>query len=121
MALARVRLLATPEILSRMKAGDVDTATATLAPGRAATIVALGEARAVTPAEAGTRAPLGPVRVVEATVRVPVEASRGGWAYKGQPFKAGEPFNFETAHYLVRGEVSDVTASDRPALEPSRR
>ena len=106
---ARVRFLVTPEMLAAMKAGDADTSPNARAQGHAATIVALGAPRAVSASEAGARAPLGGgVRLVDATVRVPVERAAAGWTYKDQPFKTGAPFTFETLQYVVQGEVSDA-------------
>ena len=33
----------------------------------------------------------------------------GGWTYKQEPFKIGAPFTFETADYIVQGEVANIT------------
>jgi uncharacterized protein DUF4330 len=107
---ARVRLVATPEIAARMKAGDVDTSPRARALGHGAVIVSLGAPRAVPAAEAGPHPPIGGgARVIDAVMRVPLERTSTGWRYKDQPLRAGEPFSFETAQYTVSGEVSDVT------------
>jgi hypothetical protein len=106
---ARVRFLVTLEMLATMKVGDVDASPSARARGHAATIVALGAPRAVSASEAGARAPLGgDTRLVEATVRVPVEPAAVGWTYKNQPFKTGAAFTFETPRYVVQGEVRDA-------------
>jgi hypothetical protein len=107
---ARVRLVATPEIAARIKPGDMDTSAKARATGHAALIVSLGAPRAVSAAEAGPNPPIGGgARVIDAVVRVPIERAATGWRYKDRPLRAGEPFSFETAHYAVTGEVSDVT------------
>jgi hypothetical protein len=68
-------------------------------------------------ADAGPRAPLGgPLRVVDATLRVPVERSTGSWSYKDQPVKAGAPFTFETEAYVVSGSVIDMTPPAVPSV-----
>jgi hypothetical protein len=119
---ARVRLLATPEILTEMKVGDVDTSPNARAQGHAATIVSLGAARAASTSESTSRAPLGGAgRVVEATLRVPVEQAAAGWIYKDQPFKAGAPFTFETSRYIVQGEVGDVVLPPSPPKAPESK
>jgi hypothetical protein len=107
---ARVRFVATAEILAKMKVGDVDTSAKARALGHAAAIVSLGASRAVPAAEAGPHPPVGgSARVIDAVVRVPIEIVPAGWTYKDQPLRAGESFTFETAEYTVTGEVSDVT------------
>jgi hypothetical protein len=112
---ARIRFVVTPELLTVMMAGDVDSSPAARAQGHAATIEALGSARAVSASEAGPRAPLGgAVRIVDATVRVPLQRAPGGWTYKDQPFKTGVPFSFETSQYVVHGEVSDAMLASLP-------
>ncbi len=105
---ARARLLVTPEILGSMRAGDVDSSPDARAEGYGAKIVAIGADRPASAAEAASRGPLGGGRVVDVTLRVPIEQVVDGWTYKGQPFKTGAPFSFETAHYVVRGEIGDV-------------
>ena len=119
---ARVRLLVTPEMLTEMKAGDVDTSPNARAQGHAATIVSVGAARAVSASESAARAPLGGAgRVVDATVRVPVEQAAAGWTYKDQPFKTGAPFTFETSRYIVQGEVGDVVLPPSPPKAPESK
>jgi hypothetical protein len=119
---ARVRLLVTPEILTEMKVGDVDTSPNARAQGHAATIVSVGAVRAASASESAARAPLGGAgRVVEATLRVPVEQAAAGWIYKDQPFKAGAPFTFETPRYVVQGEVGDVVLPPSPPKAPESK
>ena len=104
-----VRFVVTPEQLSLMRVGDADSSPKAAAPEHAATIVAIGSSQPISAAEAGGRAPLGAgLRLVDATMRVPVEASESGWKYKDEPFKAGAPFTFETPTYLVHGDVASM-------------
>jgi hypothetical protein len=105
---ARARLLVTPEILASMKTGDVDSSPNARAEGYGAKIAAIGADRPASAGETASRGPLGGSRVVEVTLRVPIEQIVDGWTYKGQPFKTGAPFSFETAHYIVHGEISDA-------------
>jgi hypothetical protein len=119
---ARVRLVATAEILAKLKAGDTDTSPKALALGHAAVIVSLGAARAVSTADAGPHPPIGGgARVVDAVIRVPIERTSTGWRYKDRPLRAGEPFSFETAEYTVNGEVSDVTLPSVTAAVPGKQ
>jgi len=114
---ARVAFVVTERQLERMKAGDSDTGAKAFARLHQATIVSLGASRSVTMADAGPRAPLGgPLRVVDATLRVPVERSTGSWSYKDQPVKAGAPFTFETEAYVVSGSVIDMTPPAVPSV-----
>jgi Domain of unknown function (DUF4330) len=107
---AHVRFIVSPELLSRLKAGDSDNSANAAGRFRQATIAALGASHAITAAEAGPGAPLGGVlRIVDVTVRVPVDRVRNEWVYKDQPFKIGAPFTFETPEYVVHGEVVDMT------------
>jgi len=119
MATARVRFVSTPEVLAKLKVGDVDTNTAGLAAKYKATIVSVGASRSIPAAEAGVLLPVGGnAHVVEAVVRVPIEQSPGGPVYRERPLKAGESFQFETVLYSLRGGVIDVTLA--PA-DPSPR
>jgi hypothetical protein len=109
-AVARVRLVASAEVAARIKAGDVDSNAKVLSELHAATILAVNGVRAAPAADAGPEAPIGgSLRIVDATIRVPIESAPGGWVYKELPFKAGAPFSFETMPYVVHGEVADVT------------
>ena len=63
----------------------------------------------------------GGARVVDATVQVPLEPTGSGWTYKDQPFKTGAPFTFETARYIVQGEVSDAMLSSLSPKGPAGR
>jgi hypothetical protein len=120
MAAARVRFVSTPEVLAKLKAGDIDTSTAGLAAKYQATIVSVGVSRAIPGSEAGALLPPGGnAHVVEAVVRVPTESAPGGPVYKERPLKAGESFQFETALYSVHGGVIDVTM--QPAADPAPR
>lgn len=108
---ARVRFVASQELLALMKAGDRDNAAAAGGPSRQATISSIGASRAVSSAEAGLHAPIGGgARLSDVVLQVPVDGSRGEWTYKGDPLKVGAPFTFETPRYVVRGEVIGMTA-----------
>lgn len=120
-AQARVRLLVTPEILQAMKVGDVDSSRFARGEGYGARILAIGADRAVSASEAGPRGPLGGGgRVVEVTLRVPLEPVVEGWTYKGQPFKAGAPFTIETPRYIAHGEVGDASLPASVQKTPAR-
>lgn len=119
---SRVRLVVTPDQLALMKAGDADSSPKAAAPEHAATILAIGSSQPITALEAGARAPLGAgLRLVDATMRVPVEPSENGWKYKDEPFKAGAPFTFETPTYVLHGEVASMTPPTAPANAPPAR
>lgn len=117
---ARVRFLATPEVADKIKAGDADRSSKVLAGSHAATVLAVTGNRAASAAEAASRPLLGgSLRVVDVTMRVPIEDGAGGSLYKREPFKAGAPFSFETPQYMVNGEVTDVTwpAAAKPVAQ----
>lgn len=105
---ARVRFVASPEVIARVRGGDVDTSLKARAVGHGASIVSIGPARAAAGGEAGGQPPIGGGRVVDAVIRVPIELTQAGWVYKEQALKAGAPFVFETGAYTLRGEVIDV-------------
>jgi hypothetical protein len=105
---ARVRFVASPEVIARVRGGDVDVSLKARAAGHGATIVSIGPARTASSGEAGEQPPIGGARVVDVVVRVPIELAPAGWIYKEQTLKAGAPFVFETAAYTLRGEVVDV-------------
>jgi hypothetical protein len=106
---AHVRFVVMPEVQAKVKAGDVDRGAKLPARSYAATLVSIGGARPIAASEAGGLAPVGgPLRALDVRIRVPIEQVSGGWIYKGEPFKAGAPFTFETPEYIMRGQVSDV-------------
>jgi hypothetical protein len=118
---AHVRFVVSPELLARIKIGDRDSSPGAAGRFRQATIVALGVPRAISAAEAGRDAPIGGVlRVVDATVRVPLDRLRAEWAYKDAPFKIGAPFMFETPQYVVHGEIIDMTMPKDSPQDPQR-
>jgi hypothetical protein len=89
---------------------------------RQATLSALGTPRPIAAAEAGRDAPIGGVlRVVDATVRVPLDRRRAEWVYKDAPFKIGAPFMFETPQYVVHGEIVDMTVPKDSPPNPAQR
>jgi hypothetical protein len=117
---AHVRFVASPEVLARMRNGDVDASLKARAEGHSASLVSIGTPRTAAGAEAGAQPPIGGGRVVDVTVRVPIELTPGGWVYKEQLLKAGAAFTFETVAYVLKGEVIDVTlptAALQPAAE----
>jgi hypothetical protein len=117
---AHVRFVVSPELLARLKVGDRDSSPNAAGLFRQATIVSLGGSRPISAAEAGRDAPLGGIlRVVDATMRVPVDRSHSEWTYKDAPFKVGAPFMFETPQYVVRGEVVDMTVPKDSPNDPS--
>ena len=119
---AHVRFVVSPELLARMKIGDRDSSPAAAGRLRQATIAALGAPRAIAASEAGRDAPIGGVlRVVDATVRVPLDRAGADWTYKNAPFKVGAPFMFETAQYVAHGEIVDMTVPKDGAQSSAQR
>jgi hypothetical protein len=55
---------------------------------------------------------------IDASVSVPVVYSGYGWAYRGEPVRAGASLNFETPTYLMRGWILNVTFPDRAGSGP---
>jgi len=96
---AHVRFIVSPELLSRLKAGDSDNSPSAAGRFRQATIVALGSSHGITAAEAGPGAPLGGVlRIVDVTMRVPVDIrARNEWTYKDEPFKGRRTLHVRNA------------------------
>jgi hypothetical protein len=117
-ARARVRFVAAPEIVSRMKPGDLDADPRAGSSERAAAIESIGASRAAPSSELSPFAAAAGERAVDVVLRVPVEARRGVWTYKDQPLRAGDPFTFATATYSAKGEIADVTAPASPAAVP---
>jgi hypothetical protein len=95
-ASARVRVSAAPEVLKMVHAGDRDDS---LDP-RAALVVATRQTSATE---------------LDVTLRLGIDASSGGWAYRGQAIKAGAPFTLTTDRYVVRGTVLDLSTPDEAA------
>jgi hypothetical protein len=109
-ARARVSFVATPALVAKIKVGDTDSSAKTAARGYSARIVSIDGITAVAPLAPGRFARLaGDERVLSATLTVPIQQEIGGWTYRQRPFKIGAPFTFETAEYIVEGEVADVT------------
>jgi hypothetical protein len=118
-AQVRARFAVSPEAAANVKAGDVDADAKAASPSHAATIVSVGNAGPGTTAAPGHP---GGARVVELTLRVPLDQAGSEWTYKEQPVKIGAPFTFETARYLIQGEVIDVLRpSPAPASAPPNR
>ena len=97
-ARARVAFAVTPEILARIKVGQSDTSPRANARGYNARIASVDSVRTVAAQQ-----------ILTANLEVPVEPTVGGWNYKQEPFKIGAPFSFETAEYVVHGQIVDMT------------
>jgi len=109
-ARARVSFIATPAMVAKIKVGDTDSGSRAAARGYSARIVSIDGISAIQPGVLGRLARIeGNERVLNAMLTVPIQPEIGGWTYKRQPFKIGAPFTFETADYIVQGEVADVT------------
>jgi hypothetical protein len=91
-ATVRVLFSATPEIGGLVKAGDVDADE--LSSGSAV------RAKIVSANRTGSS--------IDATLAVPAIAGPLGWVYNNQPLKAGLPFRFETASYVINGQLIGV-------------
>jgi hypothetical protein len=98
----RVLFSATPEIVAMVKAGDVDADAVSYASAVRARVVS------VNPAGAGGA-------TVDAILTVPAAPGPAGWVYNNQALKAGLPFRFETAGYVITGQVVGLTPPS-PAL-----
>jgi hypothetical protein len=116
---AHVSFAASAEAAAQMKAGDLDAGLKVAAAGRGATIVAVRTLPGGS--SAGHSTASGPARIVDVTVRIPVERLDMGWAYKDVPVKVGAPFTFETGRYVVQGEVTAVTLPAAVATPAAQR
>jgi hypothetical protein len=95
---ARVRVAGEADVLSLMKAGDVDVSVARNPLAAGARVLAVGDLRNN-----------GPTSTREATLRVPVQAGVSGWRYAGDDFRTGSGISFTTLGYTVDGVVLRVT------------
>lgn len=93
---SRIRVVAVPELLDLIRAGDRDDCL----DERAATVVRVGSRRAVAGATE-----------MDVTLRLGVDQSAEGPRYRGRLFKAGAPFTLSTERYVVAGTV--LEAGDR--------
>ena len=103
-ATVQVRFIAGPEVVDRMKPGDLDV----LGPGAVAeadraVLMAVGPERQTVTARTKTEGLLGGsleldqrMLALTCTVRVPVVFTPSGWSYKERPVKVGAPFTFES-------------------------
>jgi hypothetical protein len=115
-ATVTVRFVMSPEVRSKIKAGDRDVSARAFPAGEMATIVSLadrGDASAALLRD-GVRQAVASNRIVavDAVVTVPVEDTPVGLIYKGAPVKIGKPFSFETAAYGVDGGVIDLVLAE---------
>ncbi len=99
----RVTFSAAPEVAALMKAGDVDVDAVAYSNAMRAKVVAINGTRGGT--------------AVDATLAVPAALGPTGWFYNNQPLKPGLPLRFETARYVMNGQV---TAMNAPAAGASR-
>jgi hypothetical protein len=115
MAEVRVRFVGASELLGRLKVGDVDTSTRVYSRAHAARIVSLDPIRAPSSAPPAFLVVLAPgeqAGLRDAVLRLPVERTANGWTYRNRGIKAGVAFAFETATYLVQGQVLGATFSE---------
>jgi hypothetical protein len=90
------------EIAHVVKAGDADVnAVAYATP---ATIVAVNSVQGGGGADS----------VLDATLRVPAVRGPAGWVYDNQAIKAGLPIRFETAGYVIQGQIIKVDIPPEP-------
>jgi hypothetical protein len=120
-ATVTVRFVMSPEVRSRIKAGDRDIGARAFPAGEMATLVSLadrGDASASLLRD-GIRQAVASNRIVavDAVVTVPVEDTPVGLMYKGAPVKIGKPFSFETATYGVDGGVIDLVLAEPAATK----
>jgi len=115
---ARVRFVGEPELIGLLKAGDVDGGAYAASAARHATLTRVGDVRPLAPgAQTGTSAVIAS-RMVDASVRIPVDRAGAEWRYMNRVVKVGAPFAFETATYVVRGEIVSLVT---PPPESSPR
>ena len=95
-AVATVRVLfsATPAVAAMMRAGDVDVDAVAYATALRAKVVTVNSI------SGGT---------ADATLAVPAALGSTGWIYNNQTLKAGLPLRFETASYVITGQVIGMT------------
>ena len=108
---ARVRFVGTSALLARMQNGDVDTSVRVYSRAHAARVMALEPVRSSNsslPVSLGLLAPGEQTSIRDAELRLPVERSANGWTYRNRPVKAGGVFVFETADYVMQGQVLSI-------------
>jgi hypothetical protein len=108
---ARVRFVGTAALLARMQNGDVDTSARVYSRAHAARVMALEPVRSSNsslPVSLGLLAPGEQTSIRDAVLRLPVEQSANGSTYRGRPLKAGAVLVFETADYVVQGQVLSI-------------
>jgi hypothetical protein len=52
-------------------------------------------------------------------LRVPATGTSSGWSHLGQPLKVGADYTFETAAYVLRGQIVDMRLASRSSSGPS--
>jgi hypothetical protein len=103
----RVRFVGAPELLGRIRTGDADSGRFASATSRHAVVASVAPPRAA-----------GPNQSADVVLRIPVDLHGAEWIYKNDPVKVGAPLSFETAQYVVSGEIIDVSQSAVAAEKP---
>ena len=93
----RVRFVGAPELLARIRSGDTDSGRFASATSRHAVVASVAPPRAA-----------GSNHAADVVLRVPVDRHGAEWIYKNTPVKVGATLSFETAQYVVSGEIVDV-------------
>jgi hypothetical protein len=83
-----------PEIAEMVKVGDIDADAVAYSSAVRARVVSINGVRGGT--------------AVDVTLKVPAALGPTGWLYNSQLLKAGLPFRFETAGYVINGQVISV-------------
>jgi len=121
MATLLVQFVASQEIFSVIKAGDVDV-SGLLTDTRGAVIQELGSERQATTVNANSEVFLRrslqvrqPMVMFNASVRAPLTFTPSGWSYHDQLAKVGAVFNFETASGAMSGWILNVKIDPEPS------
>ena len=112
-ATVHARLIMSPEVRSKLAAGDRDLGARAFPAGQMATLLSIVDRGDVTPAmlrdeRVRQAIPTGRLVAADVVLKVPIEQTPVGWTYKNVVLKAGAPISFETATYVVDGGVTDV-------------
>jgi len=116
----RVRFIGVPETVRLLRAGDRDKGdpALTLRSASIESVSGLREAQGdivtLSPATAGSVLAwaVDRVSVVDALLRLNVDAGTDGWQYRTRPVKIGAPFTFETTTYTLQGTITSLTVED---------
>lgn len=91
----RVLFSGTPEVVGMIKTGDADVDAVAYTSAMRAKVVAVNKAGG---------------GAADVTLTVPAAPGPTGWTYNNQSLKAGLPLRFETARYVLTGQVIGLTA-----------